>query len=301
MSMTPQSDNEAAAPVERGRFLGRRHSLQTPSEALEPVSAPPPPPAPPSKRRPGLSALSGFLSFLLVVAICAAGGVGYAERELREPGPLTSDKVVMIAPRTEVFEIISQLESEGVIDSPALLNAALIVRGDRSRVKAGEYLFKQHASLRDVIDTLVSGREILHSITLPEGLTSEQIVARLMDNDVLVGDVRETPKEGSLLPDTYRVARGMQRADLIRKMQDAQKKLLAQIWARALARSPAALSLRTRHVGLHRRERDRQGRRAAARRRRVSEPARQAHAAAVGFRRSSTESSAAKARSADRS
>lgn len=224
------------------RFFQRGRSLHSPSEALHPEAPPAPPaPPPPSKRRPTLSALSGFLSFLLVAAIAAAIGVGFGQQKIREPGPLREDKVLFIAPRTEVPEILGQLEREGVIDTPMLLNLALWIEGNRSNVKAGEYLFKREASLRDVIDTLVSGKQVLHSITIPEGLTSEQIVQRLRESDVLIGDIRDIPKEGLLLPETYRVARGMARGDLLRKMQDEQRKLLEQIWSR---RSPD-LSLRT--------------------------------------------------------
>jgi UPF0755 protein len=206
---------------------------------LQPEAAPPPPVGPPpSKRRPTLSALSGFFSFLLLVAVGLVTLLGYSQHEIRSPGPLQSDKVVLIAPRTEVQEIIAQLESEGVIANSLFMNGALITSGNRSKVRAGEYLFKAHASIQDVIDTLVSGREIMHSITVPEGLTSEQIIQRLRENDLLTGDVREIPKEGSLLPETYRVARGMSRGDLVRKMQDDQKKALEQIWGRRSADIP---------------------------------------------------------------
>ena len=71
-----------------------------------------------------------------------------------------------------------------------------MVEGDRSKVKAGEYLIHQNASMREVMDTLVSGRQILHSVTIPEGLTSEQVVDRLRANDVLMGDIREIAAGG---------------------------------------------------------------------------------------------------------
>ncbi len=223
-------------PAASGGLLGRRH-LRTPREALQPDDAPPPPPKP-SRRRPALSAFSGFLSFLLILAVAGAGVFVWSQEQMRAPGPLTVDKVVLIAPRTEVYEIISQLERDGIISNSLLLNAALVLEGNRSKVKAGEYLFKQNASLREVIDTLISGREILHSISIPEGLTSEQILQRLKENDLLTGDVREIPKEGALLPDTYRVARGMSRSDLIRKMQEDQKRVLEQVWARRASDIP---------------------------------------------------------------
>ena len=235
MSIPGPEDLDAAppsAPDARVRKAGlfSRRGLKSPAEALQPEQAPPPPPL---KRRPGLlSAFSGFLSFLLVACFAAGFGFVASQSRLREPGPLGSDKVLYIAPGTDVPEIIARLESEGIIDSPLLLNTALLVEGSRGRLKAGEYLFRQNASLREVMDTLVNGRQILHSVTIPEGLTSEQIAQRLRDNDFLSGDIREIPKEGSLLPETYKVSRGMARADLLRKMQDDQRKVLEQVWSR---------------------------------------------------------------------
>jgi UPF0755 protein len=206
--------------------------MRSPQEALHPEAAPPPPPKPPSKRRPRLGAASGFLSFLLVVAISAVAAFMAVQRELEAPGPLTSDQVLFIAPRTEVVDIIDQLHASGIIDGPTLLKAALWMEGRWSSVKAGEYLFRKEASLRDVMDTLVSGRQLLHSVTVPEGLTSEQIIQRLMEADVLVGEVRDIPREGTILPETYRVPRGMSRAELVRKMQMDQNRVVDQVWAR---------------------------------------------------------------------
>lgn len=214
-----------------------RVTPRSPKEALQP-DAPPPPPIPPSRRRPGLSAFSGFLSFLLIAAIAALAALAWGEHRMREPGPLTASKVVYISPGTEVADIIAELEREGVVDSPFLLNMALLVEGNRSKVKAGEYLFKQNASLREVIDTLVSGKQVLHAITIPEGLTSEQIVERLRESDILVGEIIDLPKEGSLLPETYKFARGTPRADIVKKMQDDQKRAVDLIWARRASGLP---------------------------------------------------------------
>lgn len=224
----------------KARFFARR-PMRSPQEALHPEAAPPPPsPAskPQSKRRPRLGAASGFLSFLLVAAIGAVTVFMAVQRELEARGPLASDQVLFIAPRTEVVDIIEQLKDSGIIASPTLLKAALWIEGRWHNVKAGEYLFRKEASLRDVMDTLVSGRQLLHSVTVPEGLTSEQIVQRLMEIDVLVGEVTELPREGTILPETYRVPRGMSRADLIRKMQLDQNRIVDQIWARRAADLP---------------------------------------------------------------
>ncbi len=53
----------------------------------------------------------------------------------------------------------------------------------------------------------------------------------MKDNPDLVGDIVEVPAEGSLLPDTYRFARGTSREELLRRMQGEQKKFIEGLWA----------------------------------------------------------------------
>ncbi len=176
--------------------------------------------------------MSGFLSFILLAVVAGVFGLISARHILNEPGPLHADKIVFLPPGSDTPEMLAQLEREGVIDNPLLLNVTLLVENKRGALKAGEYLFRQAASLQEVMDQLISGRQLLHAVTIPEGLTSEQIAQRLRDIDILAGDIMETPKEGMLLPETYKVARGYSRTKLIAKMQEDQRKLIDQIWAR---------------------------------------------------------------------
>jgi UPF0755 protein len=185
------------------------------------------------KRRGGtLSAMSGLMTFFLVAVVAAIFGLISSRHVLNEPGPLRADKVVYMPPRSDTPEILAQLEREGVIDNSLLVNLTLLIEGKRGALKPGEYLFKQAASLREVIDVLVNGRQLLHAVTIPEGLTSEQVTQRLRENDILAGDILDMPKEGALLPETYKVARGYPRSKLLAKMQEDQRKLVEQIWAR---------------------------------------------------------------------
>jgi UPF0755 protein len=84
----------------------------------------------------------------------------------------------------------------------------------------------------------VQGKVVQHQITLPEGLTSEQIVARLIDNELLSGSVKEIPPEGSLLPDSYRFSRGTSRELVLQRMRQAQRRLVAEVWERRSADLP---------------------------------------------------------------
>ena len=85
---------------------------------------------------------------------------------------------------------------------------------------------------RDVVETIVEGKVVQHQLTVPEGLTSEQIVARLLESDILSGNIRDVPSEGSLLPDSYHFNRGFTREQMIQRMRQAQDRLVREVWER---------------------------------------------------------------------
>ena len=227
------ASNQGGPEPERPRvsLFGRRAKLRSPAESLQPQAAPPPP-APPArkKRREGLSRLSGLLSFVLIIAIIAFSGFAWAMLQARRPGPLAADKTFVISREDDGGSIPDQLERAGIIDSPLWFNLTLLVDGNRGKLKRGEFMFRQHASLRDVENVLVYGKPVLHKVTIPEGLTSDQVVQRLRDNDVFVGDVKEVPREGSILPETYEFERGVPRAKVLQVMEQAQAKAVDDIW-----------------------------------------------------------------------
>jgi UPF0755 protein len=231
---------ESKAPDEaasRPRGLAGRLVPRSPKEAIQPVAAPPPPPVTAERRhRPVINFISGFLSLVMVLALLAGGALFVGKIQFYASGPLSQDKIVMV--RGGLAEVADQLQREGVIEHPYLFMGALQVLGKASQLKGGEYQFKQNASLADVMDTLVEGKAVLHSLTVPEGLTSQQIVDRLKENDILTGEVKEVPKEGSLLPDTYKFARGMSRQQLIERMQQDEARVLREVWARRSADLP---------------------------------------------------------------
>jgi UPF0755 protein len=208
-------------------------SPRSPRAALEPEQVPQPPKHSKRARNP-LVIVGNAVFTLLVLLMLAAGGIFYyGKKAIETPGPLTEDKVVNIPPRAGMTDIGDILQRAGVIsaDRWTFIGGVLALNA-RAGLKSGEYLFQKSASLRDVISTIVEGKVVQHSFTIPEGLTSEQIVARLQDSDIFAGSLKEQPREGTLLPDTYNFPRGTPRDQVIQRMQQAQKLVLNEIWAR---------------------------------------------------------------------
>ena len=115
---------------------------------------------------------------------------------------------------------------------------SVMVLKARGGLKHGEYQFTKHASLADVVDTIIEGRVVQHAFTVAEGLTSEQIVARLLENNVLEGQIKEIPREGTLLPETYKFTRGMTREQMLQRMQRDQKRVLQDVWEHRMSGLP---------------------------------------------------------------
>jgi UPF0755 protein len=209
-----------------------RMAPRSPRAALEPERVPQP--ARYSKRARHPIVIVGNAIITVVVLIAIVGGLAAAigKQRFEAPGPLDQERIVNIPRGLGIKDIADLLQREGIIDQPWVFMGGVVALKARDELKYGEYLFHRQASLRDVVDTLVEGKVIQHQVTVPEGLTTEQIVARLLESDILSGPLKEIPKEGTLLPETYRFNRGTTREQLIQRMQQAQRRAIQDAWER---------------------------------------------------------------------
>jgi UPF0755 protein len=203
---------------------------RSPRAALEPEHVPPPKRRSRRVRHPLVIAGNAIFTVLVVVAVTVGGALYVGKQRFETPGPLAQDKIVNIPRGLGIRDIADLLQREGVIDQPWVFIGGVLVLKARGDLKHGEYQFTKGASLADVVSTIVENKVVLHTLTVPEGLTSEQIVAKLLETDALSGQIKEIPREGTLLPETYKFARGMAREQIIQRMQQAHQRLLQEVW-----------------------------------------------------------------------
>jgi UPF0755 protein len=228
----PEPETRGALEIHPEPVLGRRRGPpKSPRLALQPERVREPVRRSAGARHPMVVAGNAVFMILILLGLVGIGAMVVGKTRLDATGPLTEEKIVII-PRSGVRDVAEVLEREGVIDQPWIFIGAVVLQKSRGEIKSGEYLFPKQASLQDVIGTIIEGKVVQHAITIPEGLTSEQIVQRLLETDVLAGNIREIPREGSLLPETYRFTRGMAREQVIQRLQQAQRKLLQDTWER---------------------------------------------------------------------
>lgn len=171
-----------------------------------------------------------FLTILFVSALALGAGGYLAYKEIHRAGPLGVEKVVLLEPGSSVAAIGQLLEDEQVIRHAGLFSAAVRWRRVQSDLKAGEYRFAPGVNVVEVIDILVDGNSMLHFLTVPEGRTTKQIVEIIRNDQVLQGEIMMEPREGALLPETYGFSRGENRDALIKRMADAQKAAIDELW-----------------------------------------------------------------------
>jgi len=203
---------------------------RSPRAALEPERVPMPSRRSSRARHPVIVVGNAIFTVLIVISVAVAAALFFGKQRFDAPGPLADDKVVNIPRGLGTRDIADVLQREGVIDQPYIFMGGVIALKARGELKYGEYQFSKHASVADVVDTIIEGKVVQHAFTVPEGLTSEQIVARLLENTALTGQIKEIPREGTLLPETYRFTRGMTREQIIQRMQQAHRRVLQDVW-----------------------------------------------------------------------
>jgi UPF0755 protein len=216
---------------------------------LEP-SRPPGPPrgmTPPTGGRRGggfMRFVSGLFTLLVFLMVGAGALAALLYHQFETPGPLAVSRVIAVPKGEGRIEIATRLEKEGAISNRWAFIANYLLRSALGpkplELKAGDYEIPKNASMANIMETLTQGRGVLSKITIPEGLTSLQIVEKLREEDELTGDVTEIPPEGSLLPDTYRFSKGMERRELIERMQAEMQRVLATEWERRQPSLPIA-------------------------------------------------------------
>jgi UPF0755 protein len=161
--------------------------------------------------------------------MAGAGGLWYARAVYVGPGPLEVSRAVLV-PRGSLAQVGEALEQAGVVSSALAFRMAAMATGMEGKLHAGELAFLEHASLREVLQVLRTSKPVQHKLTIPEGLTAQQIARLLAKSEVLTGDV-PTPAEGAMLPQTYIFEYGATRASIVERASADMQRTLAQAWA----------------------------------------------------------------------
>ncbi len=186
-----------------------------------------------------------------ILAVALLGGmlaalIWYQYQEfLVQPLKLPEQGMTLtITPGMTLGELAARLEKDGLTSDARLLRLYGKLNHRATQIKAGEYHLSRGLTPVALLDLLVAGKTVSHSITLVEGWTFEQMMQAIAANAQLQHELRglsvkeimqrlghagEHP-EGRFFPDTYLFPRGFSDLDLLRRAYAAMEKQLAAAW-----------------------------------------------------------------------
>jgi UPF0755 protein len=172
-----------------------------------------------------------LLLFVLGVGL-PGGAVYWGFTKLHEAGPSPAPTTLVIDQGLGVQAIADKLSAAGVIRKPMIFAVGVRVYAEGRPLQAGEYEFPARASMRQVMQLMIDGATIVRRLTIPEGLTSAEIVALVAAAPALEGPLPSAaPADGTLLPETYFYSKGDTRAQIVGRMEKAMSDVLAELWA----------------------------------------------------------------------
>ncbi|HEV7372355.1 endolytic transglycosylase MltG [Arenibaculum sp.] len=168
------------------------------------------------------------------------GGVVALYGTLVMDGPSGSE-VTLIVPRGAGTGAIAQsLADAGVVNGAWQVMLASRIEQPEATLKAGEYSFPAGVSAAEAVRIMKEGRSVVRRLTVPEGLTSAQVMQLLAEERALSGDVPEPPPEGTLLPETYHFSYGDSRSDMVGRMMSMMDAALAEAWPKRAPNAPVS-------------------------------------------------------------
>ncbi|MBO5442256.1 MAG: endolytic transglycosylase MltG [Alphaproteobacteria bacterium] len=167
---------------------------------------------------------------ILLLAIVSAISYYQIKEWVFEQGPLL-DVVNVVIPKGASSALVAENLSEaGVISHPLIFRIYARVVGLDKQLKAGEYQFLPGVAIIDTLEKIANGEVYYHKITIPEGLTSGQIMYMISSYPGLSGEIDLDIKEGELLPETYSFELGATRNSILLQAKTAMKKAKEEIW-----------------------------------------------------------------------
>lgn len=171
-----------------------------------------------------------FLILCVCMAFLGTSAAAWFQQKINQPLAMASAVVVELPKGAGVRTLSDNLQAAKVDVQPLLVQITSRIYGYDRQLKAGEYQIDSGMSLKDVFELITSGKTILHRMTLPEGLTTAQILTIVAENPFLSGEVSESAAEGELLPETYTFAKGTPRNDIIKNAKTAMSRALERVW-----------------------------------------------------------------------
>ena len=149
------------------------------------------------------------LTLLILGLVVLFGIVTWVQSQYRGRGAARPAPLDFQVERGEgLASVADRLAEAGAISNASVFRIAARYADLDAGLRFGEYSIPAGASMREILELLNRGGNVLRQVVVPEGLTSWQVVELLKAQEELSGEIAEVPAEGSLAPAGYDFQRG---------------------------------------------------------------------------------------------
>ncbi len=198
-----------------------------------------------------LAATGLVIAATLVIA--ALAGL-WIHRYMQRPIALAAETTFVVEPGSGLRQVANQLHANGLVSEPEFFLWYSRLLGKAGNLRAGEYRVSPGTSPAGLLEQLVNGSVVMHSLTIVEGWTFAQMLAAMHAHPAIrvspsfeggaalmsaLGEPGLHP-EGRFFPDTYRFPRGTRDVEIFRQAYKLMREKLALAWAQRQSDLPLA-------------------------------------------------------------
>ena len=151
----------------------------------------------------------------------------------------------LITPGTSMKRLADELEQAGVLNHPFYFRWMARWQGKAGAIKTGEYELPPGMTPPQLLDLVVSGAVVQHTLTIVEGWTFTQLLDAVHDHEAIQPTLAGLPEaeimarighperhpEGMFMPDTYHFPRGISDVAFLQRAYETMAARLAEEWS----------------------------------------------------------------------
>ena len=168
---------------------------------------------------------------MLLFSMIAASSLLYIlDYQYTKNGPLKAATIINIGQGDSLIEISDTLVQNGIIENKLLFLSLVKIKGLSKKIKYGEYLVEESVSISSLLESFSKGVPFQRQVTIPEGLTSNEIAQILNSDTRIKGQDIKVVSEGVLAPNTYSFDMKISKKKLLDIMKKQQEKIVQMAW-----------------------------------------------------------------------
>jgi UPF0755 protein len=186
---------------------------------------------------------------VLLLLAAAAAEIWMGLRSLDEPLNVAAPVRFKVAAGSRFAHVAADLAAQGIVARPRSWVVYARWKRVATAIKAGEYEIQPGTTPRELLDKIVSGQVVLHSLTVVDGWRVQDLLLAMRRNPdilstlpaglTLAGKPKDLMEklgfpgldaEGQFLPETYRFPSGTSDVELLRQAHAALTRVLNAAW-----------------------------------------------------------------------